>query len=78
MNKSEAMKMMLVGVGITIDEPRPTPSPARVAVAPVVVDRERVRAILVGAVPDHHLDWMTASAPSEQAAREYVLSRRKR
>ncbi len=70
---SAYLRGQLASVGILLDEPAvpsATATPSRPTSAPV--DRELIREILVDLrAPANDLEWLTASCPSVEDAREY-------
>lgn len=71
-DQSQALRMRLASVGIFLDEKKEEEPRAAPGSSVVVVDRVRVREILVAAgAPAHDVEWLTASCPSVDHALRY-------
>lgn len=70
--RSLHMRELLAAQGIQLDSAKPSRVDAKPRAAAAPIDRERIRAILIDrGAPEADLEWMTASCPSEAAARAY-------
>jgi hypothetical protein len=68
---SAYLRGLLASSGILLDEPAIVTAPI-LRTGPAPVDRDEVRRVLVAAgAPAGDLEWLTASAPSLEAARGY-------
>jgi hypothetical protein len=75
---SRLMEQQLAEVGITLDPPKLNLHIVRVPVARSGVDRAAVRKTLIARGADERdLEWLTASAPSLEDARNFVPSRKR-
>jgi hypothetical protein len=74
-DRSQALRLRLAAVGINLDEPSSsTRTRAETAATNAPIDRDAIRRILLErGAPAKDLDWLTASCPSELAARAYTV-----
>lgn len=74
---SEMMTLQLASVGITLDKPKTNLRITKQERARADVDRKAVRRILIERGADERdLEWLTASAPSLEAARNFTPPRK--
>ncbi len=76
-DRSEALRLRLASVGIVLEDPKPAageglPRAHADPAADPPVNRAAIRAILrANGADERDLEWLVASCPSKQAARDY-------